>query len=408
MRRRTDLTFKHNQKRGRYGWLRLTPAYSLKMVRRYLQTSDDAITVLDPFAGSGTTPLYAAYHGFRAEALELNPFLVWFMRVKTARYPDTAGEELELAADRILDELHSSGGRQVDPPPIRNIERWWSPSALNFLRSLKAGIEDYASEDLPESTTDLLRVCFCRTLIKISNAAFNHQSMSFDDDSRQLSMFEAEQHFRAVFLHDVGFVADSLHPNPITIPRLLQGDARRVGDYVSFGVDKVVTSPPYPNRMSYIRELRPYMYWLGYLKQAREAGELDWRAIGGTWGIATSRLSEWCRDEQGGYYPSYFKEILRKIANDKNMHGLEMANYVARYFEDVLEHFSSLVKVLHSGAQVHFVVGNSTFYGVLVPVERLYAEVMHLTGLREVEVETVRKRNSKRRLYEFAVSGKKP
>lgn len=49
--------------------------------------------------------------------------------------------------------------------------------------------------------------------------------------------------------------------------------------------------------MSYIRELRPYMYWLGFLNKAKEAGELDWKAIGGTWGIATSRLSCWERSE---------------------------------------------------------------------------------------------------------------
>ena len=27
--------------------------------------------------------------------------------------------------------------------------------------------------------------------------------------------------------------------------------------------------------MSYIRELRPYMYWLGYLTDARQAGQMD-------------------------------------------------------------------------------------------------------------------------------------
>ena len=35
------------------------------------------------------------------------------------------------------------------------------------------------------------------------------------------------------------------------------------------------------------------MYWLGYLEQPRDAGELDWQAIGGTWGAATSRVAAW-------------------------------------------------------------------------------------------------------------------
>lgn len=58
--------------------------------------------------------------------------------------------------------------------------------------------------------------------------------------------------------------------------------------------------------------------------------------------------------------------------------------------------------------RIYYVVGNSTFYDVLVPVERLYKEIMDLVGLSETEIETVRKRNSKRELYEFTVSGRIP
>lgn len=32
LRQRSDLTFKHNLSKGRHGWFRLTPAYSVKIV----------------------------------------------------------------------------------------------------------------------------------------------------------------------------------------------------------------------------------------------------------------------------------------------------------------------------------------------------------------------------------------
>ena len=35
------------------------------------------------------------------------------------------------------------------------------------------------------------------------------------------------------------------------------------------------------------------MYWLGYLSSGKQAGDMDWQTIGGTWGSATSRLSGW-------------------------------------------------------------------------------------------------------------------
>jgi len=52
------------------------------------------------------------------------------------------------------------------------------------------------------------------------------------------------------------------------------------------------------------------------------------------------------------------------------------------------------------------VVGNSTFYDVLVPVEALYAELLEQHGFAGVEVKRIRKRNSKKALFEFSVSAR--
>jgi hypothetical protein len=57
------------------------------------------------------------------------------------------------------------------------------------------------------------------------------------------------------------------------------------------------------------------------------------------------------------------------------------------------------------GGRVDYVVGNSTFYGVLVPTERLYAELLAEHGFEDVRVVRLRKRNSKKELFEFDVRG---
>ena len=171
--------------------------------------------------------------------------------------------------------------------------------------------------------------------------------------------------------------------------------------------DLVVTSPPYANRMSYIRELRPYMYWLGYLAEARDAGELDWQAIGGTWGIATSRLSAWT-PQNDCWLPDELRGIVAKIAAGANANGTLLAAYVAKYCEDMSRHFDSLRTVLKRGARVHYIVGNSTFYGVLVPTEQLYAAMLKEYGFADVTVRPIRKRNSKKALVEFDVSAAWP
>src|SRR5439155_2886086 len=135
-----------------------------------------------------------------------------------------------------------------------------------------------------------------------------------------------------------------------------------------------------PNRMSYIRELRPYMYWLGYLGSGRDAGELDWRAIGGTWGCATSNLMRWSPDPACRVPHAAFDDLVARISERSDVLGL----YVARYFEDVVRHVRSLVTVLAPGARVQYVVGNSKFYDVVLPTEAIYASIFREHGLDDV------------------------
>src|SRR5206468_11911741 len=92
---------------------------------------------------------------------------------------------------------------------------------------------------------------------------------------------------------------------------------------------------------------------------------------------------------------------LKRIAR----HSELLANYVHKYFEDMTAHFAALVPALADGARVFYVVGNSKFYDTILEVEELYADLMRRAGLRHVAVHTIRKRNSKKELFEFVVSG---
>jgi hypothetical protein len=49
------ITFRGNLRHTRYGWLRLTPAYSVELVRELVQArSRPDLPVLEPFCGTGT------------------------------------------------------------------------------------------------------------------------------------------------------------------------------------------------------------------------------------------------------------------------------------------------------------------------------------------------------------------
>jgi D12 class N6 adenine-specific DNA methyltransferase len=398
---RPELTFKQNRQHGRHGWLRLTPAYSVRLVEQILAAANEhAEVVFDPFSGTGTTALCAAYRGKTGVATDINPFLIWLANAKARSYDAAAIASFQhaahLAAVAAADEASPLGER----PALSNIERWWQPSTLTFLSRLKAAIDAHEAGD-----ATLLKVAFCRSLMKLSNAAFNHQSMSFRAPG---AAADATHVLVDQFLSDAAHVADAAADNPPGAAEYTLANAREGVAAVARWrnrVDLLITSPPYPNRMSYIRELRPYMYWLRFLSTGREAGELDWDAIGGTWGVATSRLAEWV--PRAGFAPAGMQATLKKIRAAHAKNGILLANYVQRYFEDMLGHLGSMLPLLKSGATVHYIVGNSIFYGHMVPAQDYLAQQMAAVGLCEVRCVAIRKRNSKKGLVEFHVTARR-
>ncbi len=402
LKQRADLTFRHNLKYGRHGWLRLTPAYSIKIVQEILDAHSDITDVLDPFSGTGTTGLVCAERGVRCDLVDINPFLVWLARVKTANYTSDQLNQVNAGAQRIVGQIRDAlTSTESWTPPISNIERWWTLNRLFVLARLFHALNEQFSGSSPAK--DLLLLAFCRVLIQWSNAAFNHQSMSFKENGGSLFENDVEALISQTYLDVVQQVIETARSPLAAEVRVFQHDSREGAPYLADRFyDGVITSPPYPNRMSYIRELRPYMYWLGYLNEAREAGELDWQAIGGTWGVATSRLQKWRPNDQE-IRSAGLVEAISAIARQSPL----LANYVHKYFVDISRHLASLHRALTPGARLFYIVGNAKFYETLVPVEAIYADLLRQHGYTDISVAPIRKRNSKKELLEFVVSARK-
>lgn len=399
------LTYKGNLKHTRYGWLRLTPAYSVNLVSDLLDTyKDKKLVVLDPFCGTGTTALVCAERGIESDTTDINPFLIWFARTKTSSYNTDDILSFEKFSNQLTENMQAI---QQDTwvPPLHQIEKWWDEKKLLRLSSLMGMINQL--ESIPEKTFNLLKLAFCRLIIEEANVSFGHQSMSFKKDTtNQLPLLEILENETVIRWQSIiSTISKSASLNIISQPRVLLCDARNLS--TELGENRyncVITSPPYPNRMSYIRELRPYMYWLGYLQSGKDAGELDWQAIGGTWGCATSKVGKWEPEHKLKIPYEDFDNILRQIAEKSHL----LSRYVHKYFYDILHHSQEVFKVVKHGGYIHYVVGNSKFYDVMLPVESIFASIFEAVGFINVNISVIRKRTSKKELFEFLISAQKP
>jgi DNA modification methylase len=360
--------------------------------------------VLDPFCGTGTTALACAERGVSAHTTDINPFLVWFARTKTRRYSAAQRARVHELGKALGRKLPNRAAKTAWTPPLHKIERWWETSALAALATLMRRLTDVAeSEDA--AVSDLLKVAFCQTLISAANVSFGHQSMSFAKRAGVRRATREAGDVETAWLDAVTTVGESASSAIGRLPRVRRADARELDrSFEPNRFTRVITSPPYPNRMSYVRELRPYMYWLGFLSDGRAAGELDWEAIGGTWGTATSRVARWEPAHDDVVCFDGFTSLIGRIDEKSPV----LARYVHKYFCDMARHCRAISRVLKPGGRVDYIVGNSKFYEVLVPVERIFAALFEASGLVNARILRIRKRTSKPELFEFVVSAEKP
>jgi len=408
IRRHDHLTFRGNLQHTRYGWLRLTPAYSVHQVENLLADAAEDSVILDPFCGTGTTALVCAEQGIACDTTDINPFLIWLARVKAEPYMDAEREAFAAASVPIAEAIRSTKTARTWLPSLHQIDKWWDEHTLHALGRAMAKIKEL-EEDLSERACDLLKIAFCRTMMEHAHVSFGHQSMSFKKKRPQ--PVEAAvlpgllDYPLATAWEQVAATITAAARSPIARPpSVLLLDARCLEKRLPADrYTRVITSPPYPNRMSYIRELRPYMYWLGYLRDGREAGELDWQAIGGTWGCATSNLTKWTPPASGNVPFPGFATILRRIREKSDV----LSRYVQKYFLDMVQHCQGLFRSVKPGGSIHYIVGNSKFYDVLLPVEEIFAALFEAAGFTNTKIESIRKRTSKKELFEFVVSARK-
>jgi hypothetical protein len=216
--------------------------------------------VLDPFAGSGTTPVQALESGLDATGVEVAAFNCLLGRVKTARYDLLAlSRDLRDAAAR-LSSFDPCGAR---PPADEYLRTWYAPPAAAELLHFRALVEDYEH-------ADVLRVVLSRAARSARRAAhFDLEAPRAPQlgeywchkHRRMCRPVESARRFLLRYSDDTlarirAFARVRDRARAATV---LEADARDVDYRRRF--DGVLTSPPYPGLIDYHDQHR-YAYVL--------------------------------------------------------------------------------------------------------------------------------------------------
>ena len=243
-----------------------------------LSEPDDHI--LDAFCGSGTVLLESLLAGRNAYGIDANPLARLIAKVKTTRLDICA---LRKSATRLESRISSS---PVYPPPdVINIDYWFYPHVIKQLSSIREAIERTRNQHF----RDFYRVCFSNCVKKVSLADANmsvpvrlkaekypkgHKFRELAKRKlRRLKRVNVKKEFFKILSVNIKRLSSYVDLVPENVHAEIIGeDARKLSlqstkPSNNYGVNLIITSPPYAGAQKYIRASSLGLGWLGMCKE---------------------------------------------------------------------------------------------------------------------------------------------
>lgn len=369
----------------RHRWYRFKEGFSAGLVQSYVKDymSDNRCgRLLDPFLGSGTTALEGAKLGHDVHGIEVNPFMAFMAKVKTRDYSLVKNFEataLQCLKNRNHDKKFSLP-RDTTLVERYGLSKWlFNKSVARRFEQLRTAIAKIESI----ATRDLLLLALMSSIEDVANARKDGKCWRYKRNWDQLG-YDATALDNAFAAQVLRFAEDiTAQPKLTGRTTITQADARQFSLRAKGGnlFDGILTSPPYLNSFDYTDIYRPELL---LLKEARNASDL--RKLR----IATLRSHVQIAWETS---PPLEISLLQQKILELSGVGLwcgRIPQMINAYFVDLDRVIEQCATQLSIGATVAFVVADSAYSGVVIPVDLILAEIFERRGFGKARIRLLR------------------
>ena len=398
---KSDVTFRMNKSAPIHRWYKYTQGYSTTLVHKLLdelnvQPSD---IVFDPFMGCGTTLLTCKSVGISSIGMDISPLMKWVTDVKTQNYSLTKLTEVveKFMAKEIFSDTEVNYGGDIFE---RYFSRAYSSTVVTQIFAIKATMSKL---ECSEKNRNFLYMALVSVLEDISKIRKHGSHYRFLDNPNSvglqklnIAMFDDQKSVKDEVLkklHIMLFDIESLtlRAKPASVAQV--GDAKQANSIKSNSIDHVITSPPYLNRNNYIAQQKAELSVLSMISSTARYKEL-----------VKSSLSSHVEAEMPQLAVSRFDEVSEIL---KNIHlepgnNVKIPNMICGYFNDLYEVLASTYRVLKKNGTASFVVGNTRWGGVVVPIDHILAKFGTEIGFQVERILVTRyKGNSPQQMKKF-------
>jgi DNA modification methylase len=397
--------------RAAHQWYRFVLSFPPHLVRDYISKFElnSQQTVLDPFCGTGTTPVECKKLGIHSVGLEPNPMAHFASSTKLNWNVDSKKllQHATAIAETASRRLEKDGC--FDDDIYRLCDRP-ADAAANL-------------KTLPEAAADLLLtnsispIPLHKTLVLLEVLAEKHDNRFEAHERLALATAlvngisnlhfgpevgvgpaKADAPVISLWLEGIRAMAQDLANLPATTANAVvyQADARDGARMLPAGsIDAVITSPPYPNEKDYTRTTRLESVLLGFIRSKEDLRNLKKHLV------RSNTRNVYKADTDDAHVKGHRQiETIadaiekRRIELNKDS-GFEKlyARVTKLYFGGMTRHLAELRRVLRPGAQLAYVVGDQASYlRVMIRTGQLLADIAESLGYEVVNVDLFRTR----------------
>ena len=397
------MQFGKNKSAYIHRWYPFVEGYSkefiLKIIEEYKNSQKcEDIICLEPFAGSGTTPLELQDMGYLCYSFEVSPFMYDLACCKMeTTYTTKSFDNYYEQISRYFDEPYIYSEEKIETGfktlvEHSGIDKWLlnREVRLGILDALE-GIKQFRSKKYQR----LFKVALASILLEVSNVYRNGKCVSYKynwKDTINYSRNDVHQ----IYLDRLKnvFRADILQLEKIKSRKKLfsnreycyQGDCRELifNKIPDNTIDLVITSPPYLNSRDYTDTYMVELKALGYVENLTGLRQLREKTLRSHVQVKWGNLETLEID--------ILKQALEDIEKYRDRFwNRELPNMIRGYFLDINTLFSGLSKKMSANGMIFFNVANSAYYNVEIEVDRIVCKIAENNGFKVDEIREARR-----------------
>lgn len=385
----------------------------IKIVKQYKEVH----ALFDPFAGSGTVLVEGILANIpKVSGNDINPLALLLTKVKTT-YIDFSHLQSEynelqnrlndlyikhdfiihlvddyMCKNKLLDltakdgwgsdayhylsEFYTEYGIDLKAPNFKNIGYWFRPRVILELTLIKEAISQTADKDV----RDFFFVAMSEIIRLVSNRR-NGEFKLFRMTPEKVSKFNpnVQSEFIKTLernIEKMGDFVEAIEDKKDGIDvTIFKEDACKLESVSDDCYDLIITSPPYGDSrttVAYGEYSRLSLQWLDLFDLSeKEILSVDKSLMGG-------------QKYRNGFEYSVKSDILRGILDQIKDSDLERAGDVFSFYNDLEKSISSISKKTQKDGYQFWVVANRTVKGVVIPTDKIIAEIAQYYDLQYV------------------------